>query len=130
MPEDHPTVHYVYVCDEYDKFVGVVSLRTLVLAADDTRLGDVMFEDIISVTPDTTEDDVVEDIFKYNIPAMPVVDESGSIIGIVTTDDAWDAVEEDANEKKSPLVIMAIIVGVLAFLAVYTVVLLQVVKNL
>ena len=130
LPEDHPTVHYVYVCDEYDKFVGVVSLRTLVLAADDTRLGDVMFEDIISVTPDTTEDDVVEDIFKYNIPAMPVVDESGSIIGIVTTDDAWDAVEEDANEKKSPLVIMAIIVGVLAFLAVYTVVLLQVVKNL
>ena len=118
------------MCDEYDKFVGVVSLRTLVLAADDTRLGDVMFEDIISVTPDTTEDDVVEDIFKYNIPAMPVVDESGSIIGIVTTDDAWDAVEEDANEKKSPLVIMAIIVGVLAFLAVYTVVLLQVVKNL
>lgn len=128
LPEDHPTVHYVYVCDDYDKFVGVVSLRTLVLAPDNKRMGEVMFEDIISVTPDTTEDDVVENIFKYNIPAMPVVDESGVILGIVTTDDAWDAIEEDVTEKRSPLVVIGIALGAVVGLIVYTLLIFQVAR--
>ena len=126
LPEDHPPFHYVYVCDDYDKFVGVVSLRTLVLAHDSKAMRDVMYEDIISVTPDTTEEDVVEDIFKYNLTAMPVVDEGGAIIGVVTTDDAWDAIEEDASEKVKPGLVVGITIGALLFLALYTVVLLQV----
>ncbi len=126
LDEDHPSIHCVYVCDEYDKFIGVVSLRTLVLAPDAKRMGDVMFDEIISVPPDTLEEDVVENIFKYNLPALPVVDEDGSILGIVTTDDAWDAVEEDAAEKKVKVpVVMGVTLGALAFLALYTVVLLQ-----
>ena len=126
LPEDHPSIHHVYVCDEYDKLVGVASLRTLVLAPESKHMHDVMFDEVISITPDTTEDDVVETIFKYNLPALPVVDEGGSILGIVTTDDAWDAVEDDAIEKKfKPIVVVGIVLGVLAFLAIYTVILLQ-----
>lgn len=129
LEEDHPAVHYVYVCDEYDKFIGVVSLRTLVLAPDAKRIGDVMFDEIISATPDMPEDDVVEAIFKYNLTALPVIDEDGSILGIVTTDDAWDAVEEDVTEKKvSPGLVIGVTLGALAFLALYTVVLLQVLQ--
>ena len=127
LPDDHPPIHHVYVCEEYEKFVGVASLRTLVLASETKTMRDVMFDEVISVSPDTTEDDVVETIFKYNLPALPVVDEAGSILGIVTTDDAWDAVEDDATEKKlKPVVIAGVCAGALVFLALYTVILLQV----
>ena len=127
LPEDHPSVHHVYVCNEYEKLVGVASLRTLVLAPETKRMRDVMFDEVISVSPDATEDDVVETIFKYNLTAVPVVDETGCILGIVTTDDAWDAVEDDVTERKyKPGVILGIVLGALAFLALYTLVLLQV----
>lgn len=131
LDEDHPTVHYVYVTDDYGKLVGVLSMRTLVLSDDDAQLGDIMFEDVITTSPDTTEDDVVADIFKYDIPAMPVVDERGAMLGIVTTEDAWDAIEEDvAGEKKQTSalrVIGFVIVGIL-FLVLYTLILIQIFK--
>ncbi|MFR1639652.1 MAG: magnesium transporter, partial [Eggerthellaceae bacterium] len=101
LPEDHPTVHYVYVLDEYDEFEGVLSLRTLVLTDDARPVGDVMYEDVISVPPDETEEDVAADIFKYELPAMPVVDEHNMLLGIVTVDDAWDAIEEDVRGDKT-----------------------------
>ncbi len=129
LPEDHPTVHYVYALDEYDKLVGVLSLRTLVLARDDARIQDVMYDDIISVPPDEEEDDVAADIFKYDIPAMPVCDEHGSLLGIVTVDDAWDAIEEDVSGDKmkaSALKIVGIVVAAAAGLGLYTLILLQV----
>ena len=71
LPEDHPTVHYVYVLNEYERLVGVLSLRTLVLTDDAKPVGSVMFEDIITATPDETEEDVAADIFKYDLPASP-----------------------------------------------------------
>ena len=130
LDEDHPTVHYVYVTDDYEKLIGVLSLRTLVLNDDDTVLGDIMYDEIISVTPDETEDDVVEDIFKYDLPAMPVVDEHGALLGIVTTEDAWDAIEDDVSGEKarvSGLKILGIVVSTLLLLALYTLVLVQVI---
>ena len=51
LDEDHPTVNYVYVLDEYDKLVGVLSLRTLVLAKDNTPLSDIMFDELITSLP-------------------------------------------------------------------------------
>lgn len=125
LDEDHPTVHYVYVTDEYGKFVGVVSLRTLVLTDENKPISKVMFEDVISISPDETEDEVVENIFKYNLPALPVVDEEGTILGIITTDDAWDAVEEDASEKWKPGKVVGICAAACAALAIYTFCLLQ-----
>lgn len=129
LPEDHPTVHYVYALDEYDKLVGVLSLRTLVLARDDALIQDVMYDDIISVPPDEEEDDVAADIFKYDIPAMPVCDEHGALLGIVTVDDAWDAIEEDVSGDKmkaSALKIIGIVVAAAAGLGLYTLILLQI----
>ncbi|WP_139651506.1 magnesium transporter [Raoultibacter phocaeensis] len=130
LDEDHPTVHYVYVLDEYEKLVGVLSLRTLVLTDDGTLIKDVAYEDILSVAPDETEEDVAADIFKYDIPAMPVVDEHGSLLGIVTVDDAWDAIEEDVSgdkTKKLGLKIAGIVLVAILILALYTLVLLQII---
>ena len=130
LPEDHPTVHYVYVLNEYDEFVGVLSLRTLVLTDDSTRVSAVMFDDVISVPPDETEEDVAADIFKYDLPAMPVVDEHNMMLGIVTVDDAWDAIEEDVSGDKAKLTVLkgvGIAVAAVLFLALYTLVLFQVI---
>ncbi len=129
LPDDHPTVHYVYVLDEYEKLVGLLSLRTLVLTDGSRPVGDVMFDDVISVTPEETEEDVAADIFKYDVPAMPVVDEHGVMLGIVTTDDAWDAIEEDvAGDKTKASVLKGVGVGmaVLFLLVLYTLILLQI----
>ena len=130
LPEDHPTVHYVYVLNEYDQLTGVLSLRTLVLTDDAKPVGSVMFEDIITATPDETEEDVAADIFKYDLPAMPVVDERGGLLGIVTTDDAWDAIEEDVSGDKvrvNALMVVGIAVAALLFLGLYTLVLFQII---
>ena len=130
LDEDHPTVHYVYVLDDYEKLVGVLSLRTLVLTDDRTLIKDVAYEDIISVPPDETEEDVAADIFKYDISAMPVVDEHGSLLGIVTVDDAWDAIEEDVSgdkAKKLGLKIAGVALVAVLVLALYTLVLFQII---
>jgi Mg/Co/Ni transporter MgtE len=129
LPEDFPTVHYVYVADDYGKLKGVASLRTLVLALDDAQMQDIIYTDLITATPDETEDDVVADIFKYDIPAMPVVDEAGRMLGIVTTDDAWDAIEEDVSADKtqaSALKIVGFVLAAVIFLVLYTLVLVQI----
>ncbi len=128
LPEDHPTVHYVYVTDEYEKLIGLLSLRTLVLTSGDTVVSEVMHDDVISVTPDETEEDVAADIFKYDIPAMPVVDEHGALLGIVTVDDAWDAIEDDVSGDKAKASVgkvLGIVLAVVLLLALYTLIVLQ-----
>ena len=130
LEEDHPTVHFIYITDEYDKLVGVCSLRTLVLTDDSVLMSKIMYDDVISCTPDETEEDVSADIFKYELPAMPVVDESGAILGIVTVDDAWDAIEDDVSDAKtktSALKWAGIAIGAVLFLGLYTLVLLHLV---
>lgn len=129
LDDDFPTVHYVYVLDDFEKLVGVLSMRTLVISPDDSTLGDVMYRDVISIGPDEEEDEAVADIFKYDIPAIPVVDESGRMMGIVTTEDAWDAIEEDvAGDKKTVSVLKIVgfaLIGILGIL-LYTLVLIQI----
>ena len=129
LPEDHPTVHYVYVTDEYGKLIGVLSLRTLVLANADEPVKNVMFDELITATPEETEEDVAADIFKYDLPAMPVVDEHGELLGIVTTDDAWDAIEDDISgdrKRTRVLPVLGIIVFIVLFLVLYTLMLYQI----
>lgn len=129
LPEDHPTVHYVYVLDDYGKLIGLLSLRTLVLTDGSKPVSEVMFDDVISVTPDETEEDVAADIFKYDVPAMPVVDEHGTLLGIVTTDDAWDAIEEDVTGEKTKTSVLKWIgigLAIILLLVLYTLILFQI----
>lgn len=129
LPEDHPSVHFVYVLDEYDKLVGVCSLRTLVLTDDKTPMSKCMYDDLITATPDETEEDVSADIFKYDLTAMPVVDERGTLLGIVTVDDAWDAIEDDVSSDKTKTSVwkwVGIATGAVIFLILYTLVVLQI----
>lgn len=129
LEEDHPAVHYVYVTDDFGKLVGVLSLRTLVLTDDNAAVGSIMFDEIISVGPSETEEDVAAAVFKYDVPAMPVVDERGELLGIVTTEDAWDVIEDEvAGDKTRATVLkgLGIAFGAVLFLVLYTLVLMQV----
>ena len=131
LDEDFPTVHYVYVLeDDTERFVGVLSMRTLVISRNNRPLKDVMYTDVISVLPDEDEDDVASDISKYDLLAMPVCDENGCLLGLVTVDDALDVIEENTeNDKKTRLWIAVVLgaIGFLAVMAVYTVILLHIV---
>ena len=131
LDEDFPTVHFVYVLDEEsDKLVGVLSLRTLVLAQNDTKLHDIMYTDLITIDPNEDEEEVAEDISKYDLVALPVVDEAGQLLGLVTVDDAIDVIEDSAEEDKTLDTLGKValaVAGGLVFLAMYTVVLLNVV---
>ena len=121
LDDDFPTVHYVYVLDDAKKLVGVVSLRTLLLAKDAKTMAEVMYdENVITVTPDETEDDVSAAIFRYDLPAIPVVDEADHMLGIVTTEDAWDAIEDDVAEKSkwSAPVIAVVVAAVVLSLVI------------
>lgn len=123
LDEDHPTVSYVYVLDDYEKLVGVLSLRTLVLTNNDALLNDIMFDDIITSLPEEPEEEVAADISKYDLLAMPVVDEAGRMLGIVTVDDAMDVIEDDAEEGKwrlSWVQLIATCCVFVAFLIPYT----------
>ncbi len=131
LEEDFPTVHFVYVlAEDTEKLVGVLSMRTLVLAHRDQRLREIMYTEVITLSPEDPEDEVADDISKYDMVALPVVDESGRMLGLVTVDDALDVIEEGTEGEKTTgqwiRVLMAVLGG-LAFLAVYTAVVLRIV---
>lgn len=131
LDEDFPTVHFVYVLEEdTEKLVGVLSMRTLVLAHNDTQLRDVMYTDLITVSPDEDEEEVASDISKYDMVALPVVDEVGHLLGIVTVDDALDVIEESTESEKTTnlaLTVTLSVFGAVAFLLIYTAILLRIV---
>ncbi|KAF5429744.1 magnesium transporter [Candidatus Methanophagaceae archaeon] len=89
---------YLYVVDEYGKLVGVSSLRQLVVVRPDTPLKDFMTTDVIAVKTDVDQEEVAKIVERYDILAVPVVDEYGKLIGIVTVDDIIDIIREEATE--------------------------------
>lgn len=129
LDEDFPSVHYVYVLEEdTEKLVGVLSMRTLVLAQADALLKDIMYTDIVTVSPDEDEEEVASDIARYDMVALPVVDEGGYMLGLVTVDDAMDVIEDSAENEKlvdNWMLVVLIIFAALAFLGIYTALLLK-----
>ena len=99
LDDDFETVHYVYLKDDEKRLSGIVTLQRLVKAEPDERLSDISIEDeLITANPDDDQEDVAENIAKYNLLAMPVVDDNGVLLGIVTVDDALDVLEEEHAE--------------------------------
>ena len=89
---------YLYVVDEYGKLVGVSSLRQLVVVAPDTLLKEFMTTDVFSVQTDMDQEEVARLVARYDILAVPVVDGSNRLVGIVTVDDVIDILRKEATE--------------------------------
>jgi magnesium transporter len=88
----------LYVVDEYGKLVGVSSLRQLVVVAPDTRLKEFMSTDVFSVRTDMDQEEVARIVARYDILAVPVVDDANRLVGVVTVDDVIDILRKEATE--------------------------------
>ncbi len=88
----------LYVVDEDRHLLGFVRLRRLVTARPTRKLGDIMSEDVISVDVRCDQEEVADQVDKYNFIAIPVVDGDNKLLGAVTFDDVIDVIEDEASE--------------------------------
>jgi Mg/Co/Ni transporter MgtE len=95
-------IYYLYVTDQSEKLLGVLSLRTLLLSAPEATIHTVMASDVVSVHPDAKSEDVASTIARYDLLACPVTDDEGRMLGIVTVDDAIDAIIPERLKKQLP----------------------------
>jgi CBS domain-containing protein/sporulation protein YlmC with PRC-barrel domain len=96
------TVYYIYVIDKGEHLLGVVSLRDVLVAPPEKRVRDFMTADPVAVRTDAGQEEVTHLIAKYNLLALPVVDDQNVLHGIVTVDDAIDLVLPLAWKKRLP----------------------------
>ncbi|HYQ45579.1 MAG TPA: magnesium transporter [Polyangiaceae bacterium] len=96
--ENIETIYYVYVADDQQHLLGVVSFRDLFIASSEKRVRDVMATDLITVGEEVHQEDVSRLFADEALMAIPVVDPEGRIKGIVTVDDIVDVVQEEATE--------------------------------
>lgn len=92
------TIYTCYVTDDNRKLLGYLSVRMLLLAQPDDKICDIMDETVICVHTLDDKENVAKDMNKYDFVAMPVVDDEGRLVGIVTFDDAIDVMQEEATE--------------------------------
>ncbi|MBI5564235.1 MAG: magnesium transporter [Chloroflexi bacterium] len=100
--DEAETIYYVYVRDKEDKLIGVFSLRELVINKPETPIAQFMHHRVVSVNLTDSQDDVAQAVSKYNLLAVPVVDEHHRLHGIVTSDDALDKIIPTAWKKRLP----------------------------
>jgi magnesium transporter len=92
------TVYYLFVVDKDIHLVGVVSLRQLVVAPPHTRVEDIMALDVIHVRADADQEEAARLMSRYDLLALPVVDNEGHLLGLITHDDLVEVLEEEATE--------------------------------
>jgi CBS domain-containing protein/sporulation protein YlmC with PRC-barrel domain len=100
--EEAELVYYVYVTDTDEHLIGVFSLSDLICAQPETSITEIMHKRVISVELDAEQDEVAQVVAKYNLIAVPVVDDQNRMQGIVTADDALDKVLPTHWKKRLP----------------------------
>jgi len=98
------TVSTVYVLDAAGTLVGVCSIRELLMGAPHDAVDAIMRRDLVTVAPETDQQDVARVIGRYDLVAVPVVDAARRLLGIVTVDDVLDVLTEEFNEDYAGLV--------------------------
>jgi len=95
--KEYETIYYIYVTAG-EKLSGVLSLRELVLSSPDSKLKEVMNPDPILVPASMDQEEVTRVIADYDLIAVPVVDDGGNLLGIVTVDDVIDVMDQELSE--------------------------------
>jgi Mg/Co/Ni transporter MgtE len=96
------TIYYVYVVDEEDRLVGVLSLRDLIIAPPETHVSDIMVPNVIHVYVEDHADQVAQVIGRYNLLAVPVVGEDERLLGIITVDDTLERLLPPDRRRRLP----------------------------
>lgn len=92
------TVYFNYIINKFGKLIGFVSLKDIVLANTNQKLEEIMHTNVISVNLKLDQEKVAKNIQKYDLIAIPVVDDANRLHGIATVDDVIDVVEEETTE--------------------------------
>lgn len=98
LDEDFESVRYVYLVDEEGRLAGVVTLNELIISSPETSLEEFGKDELVTAGLEDDQEDVAKDIAKYNLLAMPVVDDDNRLVGIVTVDDALEVMQEEHEE--------------------------------
>ncbi len=99
--QDSPDVEmafYIYVVSSHGLLVGVVSLRQLVTSKPDTKLSAIMNPHVVAVRTHEDQEEVARIVSRYDILAVPVVDDTNKLVGLITVDDIIDVIREEATE--------------------------------
>jgi magnesium transporter len=102
LEPDAETIYYIYVVDDDGRLVGVLSLRDLIVAKPETLVRDFMFAEPVAVGTLASHEEVAQIVARYNLLAVPVIDDEGRLAGIVTVDDAMDTVLPTAWKRRLP----------------------------
>lgn len=94
------TIYYLYVVDEQERLVGVLSLRSMIVSPPERPISEVMIKEPRAVTPETNQREVAAIISKYNLLAVPVVDAERRILGIITVDDVVNFILPPFSRRK------------------------------
>ena len=98
VARDVDMISYLYVIDKNERLIGVTPLRQLLLAEPEQTLGEIMNSSIIKAHTSTDQEEVAQLAARYDLLALPVVDDDGHLVGIVTIDDILDVFKEEATE--------------------------------
>jgi magnesium transporter len=95
---DSEAVYYLFVVNQATQLVGVVSLRQLVISAPSTLVADIMDRNVFHVTAAADQEEAARLMSRYDLLALPVVDDDGRLLGVITHDDLVEVLEEEATE--------------------------------
>ncbi len=104
---DKETIYYAYVVDENRRLLGFVSLKDLILAPGEKPVGDFMHKDTIYALAHDDQEDAARKISKYDLIALPVVNDAGTLVGIITYDDAIDIINQENQEDMEKFMAIA-----------------------
>ncbi|WP_084399398.1 magnesium transporter [Pseudotamlana agarivorans] len=96
--EEVTRVHSVYVVDKQEKLVGRLSLKDLIVAKNDQKIADIYISNVDFVNVHDDAEEVVKIMQKYDLEAIPVVDDNHTLLGRITIDDIVDVMKEEAEE--------------------------------
>jgi len=98
QPLDTETPYYLYVVDRFNKLIGIVGMRDLIVADPQTTIEAIMNHEVQSVPVGTDQEEVARIMSHYDLAALPVVDAEGKLAGVISYDDIVDVIEEEATE--------------------------------
>jgi magnesium transporter len=98
LSPDDEDIYYLFVIDRSAKLVGVVNLRSLVTVPSTERIGNIMSTDVISVRADADQEEAANLMKRYDLLALPVVNDIGQLLGVITYDDSFDIIADEATE--------------------------------
>jgi magnesium transporter len=101
MSPEVENLYYVWVVDDSEKLVGVISIKDLIIESPERKVRDIMNQEVISVDVHTDQEEVAQLVKKYDLVNIPVVDEHQRLVGRITHDDIIDVIEEEVDEDIS-----------------------------